>query len=114
MGEEQWAKTRKTEPVGSMIGFYIIEGDEPGNRADLKQGLEAQNVLLCPEFLPVDEVSVSVDLPNPGHPYLIVPCTFSPGKEGQFLLEVPCESSFQLDRLRKPEPTDETRRDSLV
>eukprot|EP00656_Telonema_subtile_P009639 TRINITY_DN14546_c0_g1_i1.p1 TRINITY_DN14546_c0_g1~~TRINITY_DN14546_c0_g1_i1.p1 ORF type:complete len:891 (-),score=136.25 TRINITY_DN14546_c0_g1_i1:147-2819(-) len=114
--EEQWSKNNKIDPVGCMLGVYIFEGDEPGVRADLKQGLAAQRVILVPEFLPVHEVSVSVELPNPGVPYVIVPCTFAPGKEGPFLLEVTCETPFQLDRLRKPEPVDpvDQRRDSMT
>ena|ERR1719160_2039856 len=29
--EEQWSKNNKIDPVGSMLGIYIFEGDEPGN-----------------------------------------------------------------------------------
>ena len=63
------------------------------------------------------QVSVSVDLPNAGQPYIVVPCTFANGKEGPFLLEVTCETTFQLDKLRKPEPTEQQqdgRRDSMA
>jgi len=109
--EEQWSKNNKIDPVGSMLGIYIFEGDEPGIRADLNQGLASQKTILVPEFLPVNEVSVSVDLPNAGQPYIIVPCTFANGKEGPFLLEVTCETTFQLDKLRKPEPTEQPQKD---
>jgi len=105
--KEQWSKNDKTDTVGCMLGIYIFEGTEPGTRADLKSGLDAQRTILVPEFLPCHEVSVSVELPLAAHPYIVVPCTFSPGKEGPFLIEVTCPTSFHLERLRKPEPVEE-------
>merc|ERR1719424_747625 len=99
--KEQWSKNDKTDTVGCMLGIYIFEGTEPGTRADLKSGFDAQRTILVPEFLPCHEVSVSVELPLAAHPYIVVPCTFSPGKEGPFLIEVTCPTSFHLERLRK-------------
>lgn len=115
---EQWAKNNKLDPVGSMLGFYIFQSDSPGQCVDLKQGAPKPNVVFTPEFLPVNEVSTSIVLENVGHPYVIVPCTFAAGKEGAFLLEVTCESGFQLDRVRKAVPHEQeaptdARRDSL-
>jgi len=103
---EQWAKVNKLDPVGAMIGFYIFEGDAPGQTVDLRPGQPRPPALFTPEFLPVNEVSMAIDLPAAGHPYVIVPCTFGQGKEGPFLLEVTCEHGFQFERLRKAQPSD--------
>lgn len=115
---EQWAKNNKLDPVGSMLGFYIFASDTPGQCVDLRPGAPQPTVVFTPEFLPVNEVSTTIVLENAGHPYIIVPCTFAAGKEGAFLLEITCESGFQLERVRKAvheqaeSPTD-ARRDSL-
>lgn len=99
---EQWAKNNKLDPVGSMLGFYIFEGDMPGQTVDLRPGQPRPPAIFTPEFLPVNEVSATIFLEKPGHPYVIVPCTFAATKEGPFLLEVTCETGFQFERLRKP------------
>jgi len=88
--------------VGSMMGFYIFEGDAPGQTMDLRPGQPRPPPVFNPEFLPVNEVSTKIWLEKAGHPYVIVPCTFAAGKEGPFLIEVTCETGFQLERLRKP------------
>ena len=101
-----------------MIGFYIFEGDIPGQTVDLRPGQPRPPAIFTPEFLPVNEVSTVIQLPAAGHPYVVVPCTFAQGKEGPFLMEVTCEYGFQFERLRKVNPTDEEgeggRRDSVV
>jgi len=99
---EQWAKNNKLDPVGSMLGFYIFEGDLPGQTVDLRPGQPRPPTIFNPEFLPVNQVSTTIWLEKAGHPYVIVPCTFAAGKEGPFLLEITCESGFQLERIRKP------------
>ena len=115
---EQWAKNNKLDPVGSMIGFYIFEGDMPGQNVDLRLGQPRPPAIFTPEFLPVNEVSTTLYLPRAGHPYVIVPCTFQPGKEGPFLLEITCEAGFSFERLRKVNKDDddggEGRRDSMA
>jgi hypothetical protein len=116
---EQWAKNNKLDPVGSMLGFYIFESEMPSQTIDLRPGQPRPTAIFNPEFLPVNEVTTTIRLENAGHPYVIVPCTFAAGKEGPFLLEITCESGFQLERLRKPVydagggSDNEGRRDSL-
>lgn len=82
-------------PVDEMIGFYVIRADDStmSPAGDLKRAMLAETA-----FVPEVQLSETLTLMAPGS-YLLVPCTYAPGKLGGFTLGVTCRENFMLTRL---------------
>lgn len=85
--ERSWKKTIAQSPVGCMIGFYVYKGSvQPSKETILNQN----------KFVPMNEISETVELD--GHPdgYIIMPSTYESGKQGNFIISVATDCDFNL------------------
>ena len=88
-----WKKQVGMNMVGCMIGFYVYPQTvgEPTKEAIINsEGTK---------FVPWNETSEELILD--GHPegYIIMACTYEPGKQGPFMLSVSAEVEFSLTQL---------------
>lgn len=92
--ERSWRSQLAKDAVGCMLGLYICHGD-----------ITRDDVLAETTFVPGHEVSLetTLDACSPEHPYLLVPCTYEPGKVGEFMLRITSdEASFEVSEAGPP------------
>eukprot|EP00746_Dinoflagellata_sp_MGD_P167497 gnl/MRDRNA2_/MRDRNA2_98175_c0_seq1.p1 gnl/MRDRNA2_/MRDRNA2_98175_c0~~gnl/MRDRNA2_/MRDRNA2_98175_c0_seq1.p1 ORF type:complete len:1012 (+),score=238.22 gnl/MRDRNA2_/MRDRNA2_98175_c0_seq1:86-3121(+) len=90
--ERPWRQQIAKDAVGCMLGFYIVQ-DLTG------EGISRESMVAETTFVPSHEVSIDVQLPacTPEQPYWIVPCTYEPGKVGEFMVRVSSDGKFDFD-----------------
>jgi hypothetical protein len=96
--ERTWRPQLAKDAVGCMLGLYICQND-----------ITRENVLAETTFVPGHEVSLeaTLDACSPDNPYLIVPCTYEPGKVGEFMLRITSdEAVFEVTDAAPPKPKD--------
>eukprot|EP01029_Cantina_marsupialis_P002109 TRINITY_DN11923_c0_g1_i1.p1 TRINITY_DN11923_c0_g1~~TRINITY_DN11923_c0_g1_i1.p1 ORF type:complete len:880 (-),score=260.12 TRINITY_DN11923_c0_g1_i1:119-2758(-) len=101
--EKEWRIQKSKDPVGSMIGFYIVPGTRVARNAGgiFFEGRPWNESA----FVPMNEVSTPDGFMLEALPdndvYTIVPATFNPAHKGSFFLTVACDSKFSLRKERK-------------
>jgi len=95
-----WKQQTTKDSVGSMLGFYLVQGPSPSR--DMSEGIfhEGEPWSESP-FVPMNLVSTPTNFelePLEDEVYSIIPATFEPGKHGPFFLSVSSESEFTLQR----------------
>ena len=100
-GNASWKAQTGKDSVGSMIGFYLVQGPAPARDAaevyhDGKPWSETP-------FVPMNSVSTPSNFvlePLEDEVYSIIPATFEAGKKGPFFLSVvaDCDFSLQLQK----------------
>jgi len=100
---KEWAKQAKTDRVGCMIGFYILEGSTMSREES--RIYHAGKLWEGTSFVPMNEVSTPDDfylehIISDDDVYNIVPCTYSPNKLGPFAITVTCDKEFVLTKKR--------------
>jgi hypothetical protein len=90
--ERPWRQQIAKDAVGCMLGFYIVQ-DLTG------EGISRESMVDETTFVPSHEVSLDVQLAacTPEQPYWIVPCTYEPGKVGEFMVRVSSDGKFDFD-----------------
>jgi len=85
--ERPWRAQLAKDTVGCMLGLYICHGE-----------VVRECVLAETTFVAGHEVSLeyTLDGTTPENPYLLVPCTYEPGKLGEFMLRVTSDDSFDV------------------
>jgi hypothetical protein len=75
-----------------MIGFYVLKASELSGeiRGDVRKAVLSETV-----FVLTSENSAEYDL-QAGVPYVIMPCTYAPGRSGKYKLGVTCGEDFDL------------------
>ncbi|KAJ9524597.1 hypothetical protein QJQ45_024188 [Haematococcus lacustris] len=83
---------RRSAGVQDMIGFYIIRAaDEQGTlKGELRSLVLAEST-----FVTTDDNVLEYDLQG-GQPFVIIPCTYAPGRIGHFTLAVQAAHDFDL------------------
>jgi len=95
--ERSWRSQLAKDAVGCMLGLYVCHGE-----------VSRENVLSETTFVPGHEVSLeaTLDACTADSPYLIVPCTYEPGKVGEFMLRITSdEAAFEVVEGSKGRPT---------
>ncbi|CEM37447.1 unnamed protein product [Vitrella brassicaformis CCMP3155] len=90
--DKAWRKTVAQDPVGAMMGFYILRGDH----------IEMTNVISETPYLPGNEVAMELQLEptDDDEPYIIMPTTYEPNKVGEFIVRVSANKpKFELHKL---------------
>jgi hypothetical protein len=96
--ERPWRPQLAKDAVGCMLGLYICQNE-----------ITRENVLAETTFVPGHEVSLeaTLDACSADNPYLIVPCTYEPGKVGEFMLRVTSdEAGFEVTDAMPPKPKE--------
>ncbi|GAX81250.1 hypothetical protein CEUSTIGMA_g8682.t1 [Chlamydomonas eustigma] len=86
---------KKLANVDDMIGFYILLASEPNGeiRGDLRRAIVFETT-----FVTTFDVTADKELKG-GMPYIIMPCTYSPGRQGKFSMAVTSSIDFDLMEL---------------
>ena len=96
--EKTWSKECTKDSIGSMMGFYLMQGSKP-NR-DLGNITHDGRPWGESAFVPLHSVSTPEDfILNPlpeGEAYTIMPATFDSGKKGPFFLSVITDVDFSF------------------
>lgn len=92
--ERGWRSQLAKDQVGCMLGLYICHGE-----------ISREFVLAETTFVPGHEVSLeaTLDACSADQPYLLVPCTYEPGKVGEFMLRITAdEAGFEVTEGKTP------------
>mmetsp|Transcript_4340 Transcript_4340/g.11784 ORF Transcript_4340/g.11784 Transcript_4340/m.11784 type:complete len:896 (-) Transcript_4340:395-3082(-) len=81
--------------VDDMLGFYILQASDVTGaiRGDLRKAIVAEST-----FVTSHTNSTEYNLQG-GTPYVIIPCTYSPGRPGHFTLSLSAMEDFELVHL---------------
>jgi hypothetical protein len=91
---EPGKRWKRNAPLDKMIGFYVLQAE----REDGNVPIEKKACLVETPFMPMNEVVEELELQyEPGCVYVIVPCTYAPGKQADFRLSVTAEVPFNLE-----------------
>mmetsp|Transcript_16174 Transcript_16174/g.21413 ORF Transcript_16174/g.21413 Transcript_16174/m.21413 type:complete len:978 (+) Transcript_16174:224-3157(+) len=98
--EKDWKNTCIRDTVGSMIGFYLMQGDRPNREGG---GIYYEGKLWSESpFVPMHQVSTPDNFyldPLPDNrSYTIMPSTFEPDKKGPFFISVVTDVEFVLKK----------------
>lgn len=93
--ERPWRQQIAKDAVGCMLGFYVLSQTAGVG----EEGLSRENVVAETTFVPSHEVSLDITLApcTADNPYLVVPCTYEPGKVGEFMLRVCSGGQFEFE-----------------
>ncbi|KAG2449615.1 hypothetical protein HYH02_005148 [Chlamydomonas schloesseri] len=83
-------------PVDDMLGLYILRAAGPDGeiKGDPRRAVVAEST-----FMPQPDTTAEYEL-NGGCHYVIMPCTYGPGRTGRFSLAVSSATGFQLRSLQ--------------
>lgn len=96
--EKEWKIKCKNNPVGSMMGFYLFQGQKLSRDTSNTVTYEGRTWSET-DFVPMHDVSTPDGLLLPplfNDSYVIMPTTWEPDIHGHFLLSVKAECSFTL------------------
>ncbi|KAG1659729.1 hypothetical protein FOA52_009446 [Chlamydomonas sp. UWO 241] len=89
------AKAKRATGVDDMIGFYVMKAEPSGEmKGDLRRCIVHETT-----FVTEAEVKAEVELKSAAS-YIIMPCTYSPGRLHRFTLAVTCPVDFDLIELK--------------
>jgi hypothetical protein len=110
--ELEWKSKCKRDAVGTMMGFYLFQGQRFTRPSDHQQGSTTQqhggsyHAIIVngrpwseTDFVPLHSVASPPELMLPAafnEPYVIMPATYEPGKQGRFVVSVQCDTEFTL------------------
>jgi len=90
--ERQWRQQIAKDAVGCMLGFYIMKLQHDAHRNEVtSRELVVAETTFCPSH-EVTLESVALEAEN----YVIMPCTYDPGKVGEYILYVTSDTKFDL------------------
>ncbi|GLI63404.1 hypothetical protein VaNZ11_006368 [Volvox africanus] len=86
---------KQRHPVDDMLGLYILRAAGPDGevKGDPRRAIVAEST-----FVPQPDTTAEYEL-NGGCHYVIMPCTYGPGRLGRFTLSVSTATSFQFKAL---------------
>lgn len=79
-----------------MIGFYVLCASEPNGevKGDLRRAVMHETT-----FIPANENSAEVELQGQ-QPYVVMPCTYSPGRHARFSIAVTSSLDFDFAEMQ--------------
>jgi len=88
--EKPWRSQVAKDSVGCMMGLYVMQGGSDVSR---------ENVIAETTFVPGTEVTLECTLERCAveDSYCVIPCTYDPGKIGEFMIRVCSESRFDFE-----------------
>jgi len=98
--EKDWKNSCIRDTVGSMIGFYVMQGDRPNREGG---GVYHEGRLWTESaFVPMHQVSTPenfyLDPLADDKSYTIMPATFEPNKKGPFFISIVTDVEFSLKK----------------